>query len=159
MKVFLAGIIQGSKAAAEIHDQDWRTPIKRVLSRHLPDAIVYCHYSEHPNSITYDLPTLRATLCEGIRRAAQSDLLIAYVPGASMGTAIEMHAAYQAGAAVLTISPLAANWVIRAYSDSILPDLEAFETFASAGGLAELMQIKCSKPDRPADPAGNRQPT
>ena len=49
MKVFLAGIIQGSKVAAEIHRQDWREPIRELLERYLPAADVYCHYTQHPN--------------------------------------------------------------------------------------------------------------
>lgn len=139
MKVFLAGIIQGSIAEAHIHEQDWREPIKQSLARHLPGAEVYCHYSEHPDSISYDLPDIRRTLAEGNRRAAECDLLVAYVPGASMGTAIEMHEAARRGAAVVTISPLQANWIIRAYSDAVLPDIAAFEEFLASGRLAEIL--------------------
>ncbi len=142
MNVFLAGIIQGSIAEPKIHRQDWRKPIKQALARHVPDADVYCHYSEHPNSITYGLPEIRETLAEGNRRAADCDLLIAYVPSASMGTAVEMYEAARRGAVVLTVSPLAANWVIRAYSDRIFPDQDAFEAFLERGELPDLMQSK-----------------
>ncbi len=140
MNVFLAGIIQGSLVEATITRQDWREPIKQTLARHLPGATVYCHYSEHPNSITYDLPEIRHTLADGIARAADCDLLIAYVPSASMGTAIEMYEAWRGGATVVTITPLAANWVIRAYSHQIVADMGAFEAFAADGGLARLIE-------------------
>ena len=140
MNVFLAGIIQGSLVEATITPQDWREPIKQTLARHLPGAEVYCHYSEHPNSITYDLPEIRGTLTDGINRAAACDLLIAYVPSASMGTAIEMYEAWSGGATVVTITPLAANWVIRAYSHHIVADMAAFEAFAADGGLARLIE-------------------
>ena len=142
MKVFLAGIIQGSKVAAEIHAQDWREEIKLALAKHLPDAELYCHYSEHPDSITYDLPAIRSTLSDGIRRASECDLLIAYVPSASMGTAIEMHIAARAAAVVLTISPLAANWVIRAYSDRIFADIPSFERFLGSEEFADLLDAR-----------------
>ncbi len=142
MKVFLAGIIQGSKVAAEIHNQDWRTPIRSALERHLSAAEIYCHYTLHPNSIAYDLDDIRSTFTEGLRRAAESDLLIAYVPTASMGTAIEMHEGHHAGATVITISPLTANWVIRTYSDRVFPDIDAFERFCASGQLAALMKAK-----------------
>lgn len=142
MKVFLAGIIQGSLVEAEIHSQDWREPIRRALAAHLPRAEVYCHYSEHPDSITYDLPEIRRTLSDGVDRAGRCDLLIAYVPHASMGTAVEMYEAHRNGAAVVTISPLSVNWVIRAYSDAILPDVEAFEACAASGELAGLIEGK-----------------
>ena len=140
MNVFLAGIIQGSLVEATITPQDWREPIKQTLARHLPGAEVYCHYSEHPTSITYDLPEIRGTLTDGIARAAACDLLIAYVPSASMGTAIEMYEAWSGGATVVTITPLAANWVIRAYSHHIVADMAAFEAFAADGGLARLIE-------------------
>ena len=139
MNVFLAGIIQGSLSEATIHDQDWRTPIKRILAAHLPDAEVYCHYSVHPNSITYDLPEIKETLADGFQRSADCDLLIAYVPSASMGTAIEIYQAAGHNAVVLTISPLAPNWVLRAYSDAIFGDVESFETFIATGGLDDLL--------------------
>jgi len=142
MNVFLAGIIQGSLVEADIHDQDWREPIRRALAAHVPDADVYCHYSHHPNSITYGIDDIRRTLAEGNRRAGECDLLIAYVPGASMGTAIEMHEAARSGAVVLTITPLAANWVIRAYSDKIFADVDAFERYLASGGLAAAMRRK-----------------
>jgi hypothetical protein len=139
MKVFLAGIIQGSLSEATIHDQDWRTPIKRILDEHVSNADVYCHYTRHPNSITYDMPEIRATLADGFQRAADCDLLIAYVPSASMGSAIEIYEAARNNAIVLTISPMAPNWVLRVYSDRIFPDVEAFEQFIAAGGLNDLI--------------------
>lgn len=142
MKVFIAGIIQGSNVEAEIHQQGWRDRIRQALSAHLPDAEIYCHYSQHPNSITYDLPEIRSTIAAGNKRAAESDLLVAYVPSASMGTAIEMYEAAKAGAVVLTISPLAANWVVRAYSDRIFPDVDSFENFLASEGSPRLINRK-----------------
>jgi len=140
MKIFLAGIIQGSLSEARIHNQDWRTPIKRVLSEHMPEAQVYCHYSLHPNSITYELPEIRTTLEDGFKQAAECDVLIAYVPSESMGTAIEIHQAARNNAIVLTISPMTPNWVLRAYSHRIFPDVDAFEEFIATGGLDELIE-------------------
>lgn len=144
MNVFLAGIIQGSLVEATINNQDWREPIKQTLARHVPQAKVYCHYSEHPNSITYDLPEIRTTLADGIARAAACDLLIAYVPSASMGTAIEMYDAYRGGAAVVAVTPLAANWVIRAYSHRIVADVAAFDALAACGELTRLVEERRS---------------
>ena len=140
MKVFLAGIIQGSLVEPAINSQLWREPIKQALAHHLPEAEVYCHYAQHPDSITYDLPEIRSTLRDGIERAATCDLLVAYLPSASMGTAIEMYEAHRGGAAVVAITPLAANWVIRATSHHIAPDTAAFEAFAASGRLGRLVR-------------------
>jgi len=142
MKVFLAGIIQGSNVEPQIHGQDWRGLIKEALARRLPEAEVYCHFSRHPNSITYDLPEIRRTFAEGLQQAAESDVLVAYLPSASMGTAIELAEAARAGAVVLTITPLSANWVVRAYSDRVLPDVAGFESFLASGELAEVLRRK-----------------
>lgn len=142
MKVFLAGIIQGSLAQAEIHRQDWREAFKAILSRRLPDAQVYCHYTAHPTSIQYELPAIQSTLAQGNRLAAECDLLLAYVPEASMGTAIEMYEAARGGAVVLTVSPLKVNWVIRAYSDRLFAVAEDLDAFLASGEFASLMEAK-----------------
>ena len=142
MKVFLAGIIQGSLVEPTIHHQDWRESVKAVLAAHLPEAEVYCHYSRHPESIRYELPDIRRTLAEGNRRAATCDLLIAYLPEASMGTAVEMHEAYACGAVIVTISPMSANWVVRAYSDRLVADLAGLEALTASGDLARLIAAK-----------------
>ncbi|HHH76454.1 MAG TPA: hypothetical protein ENL03_05465 [Phycisphaerae bacterium] len=139
MKVFLAGIIQGSLVSADIHSQDWRQAIKDALAEHLPQGEVYCHYSEHPNSISYELEDIKKTFAEGNALAGDCDLLIAYCPSASMGTAIEMHEAVKNSAVVLTVSPLAANWVIRAYSDRIFADIDELVSFISTGQVNSML--------------------
>lgn len=144
MKVFLAGIIQGSLAEATIHKQDWRQPIKQAIARHVPRATIYCHYTRHPKSITYGMPMIRRTFRDGLRRAANCDVLVAYLPSASMGTAIEMHQAKLSGAVVLTITPMAANWVVRIYSDGVFASVEAFEEFLASGKLEGLVRAKTS---------------
>jgi hypothetical protein len=145
MKVFLAGIIQGSIRQAQIHPQNWRDDLRAAVERHCPNADVYCHYQAHPNSIAYDLPRILQTIEDGNTRAAGADVVICWLPEASMGTAIEMYLAAKAGAAVLTITPMAANWVVRAYSDRIFADLEAFEEFLAAGELEKLLAEKKRK--------------
>ncbi|MBN1553284.1 MAG: hypothetical protein JXA11_00955 [Phycisphaerae bacterium] len=140
MNIFLAGIIQGSLVEATIHQQDWRDAIGDVLKRHLPDANVYCHFSKHPQSITYDFPEIQKTFDEGLHEARTCDVLIAWLPSASMGTAIEMYEAFRTGVAVLTISPMTANWVVKLYSHKIFSDLEAFEAYLASGELEPFVR-------------------
>lgn len=139
MKVFLAGIMQGSIRHAAIHSQDWRGPIRAILARHCPQTEIYCHYEAHPNSIGYGDEDIVRTLEDGNAKAAASDVVICWLPEASMGTAVEMYAAAKAGAVVVAITPMSANWVIRAYSDAIVQDLDAFERFCEAGRLDALL--------------------
>ena len=103
MNIFLAGIIQGSKVGEDIHAQDWRTPIIEAVARHLPDAEVYCHFTEHPNSIAYEADKILDTFEDGLQRVIAADLVIAYIPSASMGTAIEMFEAKRNGVPVISI--------------------------------------------------------
>jgi hypothetical protein len=142
MEIFLAGIMQGSMVELAIHPQDWREAIKELLARHVRGASVYCHFSRHPNSVSYDLPDIRRTLAEGLERARRCDLLIAYLPAASMGTAVEMHEAYRSGAMILAVTPLSSNWVVRAYSDRVFADVGELEAFLAGGDLAELARSK-----------------
>jgi hypothetical protein len=142
MQVFLAGIIQGSLADPTIHAQDWRGPVTALLAEHLPEARVYDHFAKHPGGIDYDLPRIRATLAEGNAACAASDVVICWLPEASMGTANEMFLAWEAERLVLTVTPMAPNWVIRAYSDHIFEDLEALEAFVAGGGVQRSLAEK-----------------
>lgn len=139
MRIFLAGIIQGSHVEHSIHDQNWRHAVTKALAAHLGDAQVYDHFQQHPQSLAYELDQAQDTFEAGLAAAAACDLLIAYLPEASMGTAIEMHEARRNGAVVLTVSPLAANWVVRLYSDRIFPDIAALEAFLASGQARRLL--------------------
>ena len=64
-----------------------------------------------------------------VKRAVESDIIIAYIPSASMGTAVEIHEASKAGKIVYTISPLSSNWVIRLYSTEVFSSINDFQQF------------------------------
>jgi len=134
--------MQGSIVESKIHSQEWRKPLRGVLERYLPNCRIYCHYSNHPNSVNYDGNDVRTTLEQGVARAASSDVVIAFLPSASMGTAIEMYEAHRGGAVVLTISPMQTNWVVRAYSDRVFADMDELEAFLVGGVLDELIRTK-----------------
>jgi hypothetical protein len=139
MKVFIAGIMQGSRLDREIDDQSYRTRIADAVLTQYPTAEIVDPNELHPEGVSYGDQQARTTLLALAGLAGQSDLLVAYAPHASMGTAIEMWQAFQAGVPIVTISPMAANWVVRHLSDVLLPDLEAFRSWVAAGGLGQLM--------------------
>ena len=64
-----------------------------------------------------------------VQRAVESDIVVAFIPSASMGTAVEIHEAWQAKKIVYTISPLARNWVIRLYSTKVFSTMDEFKEF------------------------------
>ena len=140
MKFFLAGIMQGSLAEPELHAQDYRPHLKQLILAQFPDADVYDPLGNHANSINYDDTTGRSVFLGHNLMCREVDVLIAFVPEASMGTAIEMWEAYQHGGVVLTISPLAVNWAVKFLSHAIYPDLETFEAALEAGEVHDLIE-------------------
>lgn len=139
MKVFLAGIMQGSLAAAAVHDQDYRARLKELLARHWPKAVPYDPWADHSDSLDYSPERAREVFLKHNDLCGRCDLLIAFVPQASMGTAIEMWEAYRAGVPVVAISPLELNWAVKFTSRIVYPDWEAFELDLASGRLRELV--------------------
>jgi hypothetical protein len=100
--------------------------------------------------VSYGPEQAKQTLLELATLAGQVDVLIAYVPSASMGTAIEMWQAHAAGTRILTISPMADNWVIKFLSDRVFATMAKFEEFMASDGLAELSALTNDGRARPA---------
>lgn len=135
MRVFIAGIMQGSWSGKGICAQDYRAAIADILRAANAGVEIVDPWLLHPNSVDYDREQARETFLSMNALAAQVDLLVAYVPQASMGTAIEMWEAYRAGVPVLSISPLAENWVVQTLSSQVFSALDDFEAFIRDGGL------------------------
>ncbi len=146
LRFFIAGIMQGSLIEAELHDQDYRTRLAGLLADHFPDACVYDPLANHRGSIEYDERTGREVFFGHNRMCRDVDVLVAFVPEASMGTAIEMWEAYTHGAVVITISPLAINWAVRFLSHVLFEDVGQFEAALMSGDLSRrIMDIRSSK--------------
>jgi hypothetical protein len=141
MKVFIGGIMQGSRLDRFIDDQDYRRVIAEAIHARHPEVEIVDPNELHPNGVDYGDEQARATLLHMFELAGQADLVVAYAPEASMGTAIEMWQAFQAGAPVVTISPMEANWVVRHLSSALLPDLDAFRAWVAGGGLDKLIDL------------------
>lgn len=140
MRLFLAGIMQGSHLALTLHNQDYRAQIKALLAKHLPQAEVYDPLADHTDSVNYDEARGREVFLGHNRLCREVDVLLAVVPQASMGTAIEMWEAHQAGRIVVTISPLAHNWVVKFLSHVLYEDVAEFEAALSSGRFAERLR-------------------
>ena len=140
MRIFLAGIMQGSHAGVEMHPQTYRRELRQLLERHLPAADVYDPLGDHELSLDYDYERGRSVFLHHNRMCGETDVLVAFVPEASMGTAIEMWEAWRHGRIVITISPLAHNWSVKFLSHLLYPDLAAFESELTSGKLAERIE-------------------
>jgi hypothetical protein len=141
MKVFIGGIMQGSRQDRHIDDQDYRRAIAEAILEHHPGVEIVDPNEIHPDGVDYDDAQAKATLLELFEMARQADLVVAYAPQASMGTAIEMWQGFQSGAPVVAISPMTANWVIRHLSSAVLPDLPAFRAWVAGGGLDKVTNL------------------
>ena len=140
MRFFLAGIMQGSHTEALVHDQAYRTRIAQLLEAHFPHADVYDPRADHAESLDYDDTTGRNVFFHHNRMCGQIDVLLAFVPEASMGTAIEMWEAYQHGAAVITVSPLKHNWAVKFLSHALYADLSEFEAALQNGEIERCVE-------------------
>ena len=135
MRVFVAGIMQGSRTDDRVTVQGYRQVITRILNENLDSPEIIDPWALHPGSEGYGVERARETFLGMIDLAGQVDVLVAYLPEASMGTAIELWEAYRNGAKILTISGMSANWVVKLLSSEVFSSLEAFEDFVANGGL------------------------
>jgi hypothetical protein len=140
MRIFIAGIMQGSHTEAVLHEQDYRLRIKELIARHLPGADVYDPLSDHAKSLEYGDRKGRDVFFHHNRMCREVDVLLAFVPSASMGTAIEMWEAFQHGAAVVTISPLKLNWAVKFLSHVLYSDMEEFSIAIEDGSLRQKIE-------------------
>ena len=141
MKIFIAGIMQGSIPGKGIQGQDYRERIREAAKIQHPDAEIVDPFSLFPDSVEYDDQRAKQVLFAMAAEAGSSDILIAYLPEASLGTALEMIRAYDNGSIIISISPLDKNWFILAVSNKIFPTLDGFCDWISQTNFSELTEI------------------
>ena len=137
MQVFIAGVMQGSRNDRLIDKQDYRQRIATALEKHVPDVVIIDPFQLNPDSVSYDGDKARETFKTNTAKAADADVLIAYLPTASMGTAIEMWTAFTADKYIVVVSPLVHNWVIQVTADDVLPDLDSLISAIEDGRFRE----------------------
>lgn len=135
MQLFISGIMQGSIHEMSVHDQNYREQIATIVRRRYPDVEIVDPVQLHPNSVTYAREEAVVTFLDALERAAAADLLVAYLPEASLGTALEVWRAHEAGKPVVAISPMVNNWMLWATATHIIADLDQFSAFVAEGRL------------------------
>jgi len=135
-RVFVGGIMQGSKQEMAIHGQNYRARIADLVRQRYPGVEIVDPFELHPDSVEYDRAQAVETFLAMLDQAAAADVLIAYLPEASLGTAAEIWRAYAANKPVYVLSPMVHNWMLWVTATRILEDWEAFEAFIGQGGLA-----------------------
>ncbi len=137
---FLAGVIQGSRIDRDVETQDYRARIKDIVARRTPSRTIYCPVDHHRESPAYDDADAHRVFHHHIDLATRCRFLIAVLPTASMGTAIEMWECARAGVPVIAITPMTHNWVVRLFSAAVFRDVEEFDAWLSEDRLEAIVQ-------------------
>ena len=151
MHVFIAGVMQGSRSDDQIHGQQYRLAIAAALQQYFPGVRITDPWSLHPNSVLYQDEEIRQTFHSMTALAGEADAVIAYLPHASMGTAIELWTAHHNGTYVVAVTPMQHNWVVQITAHDVLPDLDSLVAFIASGEFARHYQRVTG---HAADPAG-----
>ncbi|WP_420641071.1 MoaD/ThiS family protein [Candidatus Leptofilum sp.] len=140
LRVFIAGVMQANRRDTQIESQNYRLQISQRLQEQVPDVQLIDPWAENPNSVNYTEAQARHTFLTMTNKASESDLLIAYLPLPSMGTAMEMWQAYQSNTYIIAITPFVHHWAIRFTANDILPDLDSlFNLMENGRFLAEIV--------------------
>jgi hypothetical protein len=139
MHVFIAGAMQGVRTDHLIDSQDYRSLITEALQKHVPEVKITDPFAHHPESVTYTQDQARQTFRHYTAAAADVDVLIAYLPCMSMGTAMEMWSAFCAGRYIIAVTPFVHHWAILATANEILPDLDALMSYIESGRLGKVL--------------------
>lgn len=140
MKIFLAGIMQGSFREMELHSQEYRTRLKEMLERYVPESEVYDPFAKHTDSVNYSDELGRKVFLGHNYLCREMDVILAFIPEASMGTAVEIWEGNQHGAAVISVTPLKKNWAVKFLSHFIYETLDELETDVRSGRFVELVK-------------------
>lgn len=155
MHVFIAGVMQAERLDDQIVSQDYRARITQALRLAFPDITITDPFALNPNSVNYDNERARHTFLTMTKKAAEADLLIAYLPQVSMGTAMEMWEAYQAGTYIIAVTPHIHHWAIRFTTNEILPDLASLEEMIGNGRLQQILLSRNGRTPIDANPIGD----
>jgi len=139
MKIYISGVMQGSLKGLGIQGQGYRQVISEAVKINHPDAAIYDPFALFPDSVTFDAQRAKEALFEMADAAGSSDIVIAYLPEASMGTGLEMIRAYDNGKTIISITTLEENWFIRAVSVKIFRSLDEFCGWIGQTDLDELI--------------------
>lgn len=121
----MAGIIQGSARGKSIHSQGYRAKIKRIFAESAPEFVVYDPFDGNEDSVNYELERGKSVFNGSLDKIRDCDLMIAYLPEASMGTAIEMWECHHLGIPIWTITDMKENWVVKFCSEKIFDSVDS----------------------------------
>ena len=142
MRIFLAGIMQGSHVSSVLHKQNYRARLRIALEKFLPEYETYDPLEFHANSLGYENSKGREVFLHHNQMCQNVDILLACLPEASMGTAIEMWEAWRHDKLVISISPMKHNWAVKFLSHILYERENDFIEALEDGSLRQrLVQL------------------
>lgn len=140
MKVFIAGVMQGNRRDEKINSQHYRKKITKILVSSDSNIEIIDPDITDPNRVNYTNEQATEMFSRYNLIVCSVDLLIAYIPEASMGTAVEMWEAWKNKIPIIAISPLKHNWVIKLFSLKLYPTIGEFAKDFKKGNLNLLLK-------------------
>ena len=107
---------------------------------HVPGADVYDPLADHADSLKYDRRA-REVFWHHNRLCRKVDVVLAFLPEASIGTAIEMFEAYEHDRIVVAISPMIHNWAVKFLSHLLYTTLSSSSKMFAAAHSAASWKI------------------
>ena len=141
LKFFLVGIMRGSELGEGFSPQDYRAELREMIRKNVRNSEIYdplegCGIQES-NEISFKLG--RKAYFDEALEVRNCDVMVAYLPEASMGTAIEMWEAYRHSIYIISITRMRENWSIRYLSDRVYGSLEHFNFILQSGEIPRLV--------------------
>ncbi|CAE7379413.1 ABCA2 [Symbiodinium natans] len=140
-RYFISGVMLGSRKKLKEEEgllpQNYRQQIADALLKADPEAVivdpleaVQARAARSGATIAdwnKDDAAVRSAFNEVVDMVKECDVIVSNLPEASMGSAVELWEARRAGLLVLTISPMADNWMLRSVTDTwvLIPLLES----------------------------------
>jgi hypothetical protein len=132
VNIYVTGILQGSKDKA-FFPQDYRKKLVEAIKKSWQTTTVY---SPTINTDVENPESLKEAVKQFEQQLAilkKANIVVAYIPEAGMGCAIEIYNAAMRGKYVVTITPLKQNRVIRMFSHDIYDSIESFTEACKVG--------------------------
>ncbi len=142
MKVWISGIVHGSRMDGGLHGQEYRERIRQALAVRYHDVVLASPGTVEAGAAEDE----EAVFFRQIGEVIAADVLVAYLPEASMGASIEMWEAWKNSRPIITISPLSGAWTVRFLSSLVVPDLDSFEARVADGSLDRFLLDRYERP-------------
>lgn len=137
---YLSGVMQGSRTDTGQVDQDYRRVLKKIIAEAFPDAELKCPLDLFPDALLLDEVNAKEIVPKCAEIARQADVIVAFLPEASLGTAVELWEAHKNSRLNIIISPMKHNLMLRTVSDFIVDSVDDFKRFITSDYFAQLLE-------------------